>query len=71
MLIVLDGYLVVGCVVCVDYEEFQLDVVWCVYSDLIEDIILEDLVIWKVLSEVFWYCFVYFVISEVKIFVVL
>ncbi|XP_024403056.1 uncharacterized protein [Physcomitrium patens] len=66
-----DGYLAVGCVVCADYEEPQLDVVWCVHSDLTEDTILEDPAIWKAPSEAPWHCYVYTVASEVRTFIAL
>ena len=66
-----EGYVALGCVVCADYQEPQLDVVWCVQIDLTEDATLEDIPIWKSPSESPWHCLVYSVASEVKTFVAL
>jgi vacuolar protein sorting-associated protein 13A/C len=66
-----DGYVALGCVVCPDYQEPQLDVLWCVQSDLTEDASLEDTPIWKAPSEAPWHCFLYSVASEVKTFIAL
>ena len=66
-----DGYVALGCVVCADYEEPQLDCVWCVHSDLTVDTHLEETAIWKAPSEAPWQCFVYPVASEVKTFIAL
>jgi vacuolar protein sorting-associated protein 13A/C len=66
-----NGYVSLGCVVCADFEKPDLDVVWCVHSDMTEETTLEDNPIWKAPSEAPWHCFVYPVISEVKTFVAL
>lgn len=66
-----DGYVALGCVVCPDYEEPQLDVVWCVARYLTEETTLEEPPIWKVPSDAPWHCFVYTVASEGKTFMAL
>jgi len=66
-----DGYVALGCVVCADYEEPELDTVWCVESDLTEDTHLEDSTIWQAPSEAPWQCYIYPVASEVKTFIAL
>lgn len=66
-----DGYVALGCVVCSDYQEPELDVVWCVERDLAEVASLEEPPIWTAPSEAPWHCFVYQVQSEAKTFVAL
>lgn len=66
-----DGYVALGCVVSPDYEEPQLDTVWCVHSDLTEDAHFEETAIWKAPSEAPWHCYVYPVASEVRTFIAL
>jgi vacuolar protein sorting-associated protein 13A/C len=66
-----DGYVALGCVVCADYQEPELDVVWCVQNELTEDATLEEPPIWQAPNEAPWHCFVYSVDSEVKTFVAL
>jgi len=66
-----ENYVALGCVVCADYEEPQLDTVWCVHSDLTEETHFEETAIWNTPSEAPWQCYVYPVASEVKTFIAL
>ena len=66
-----DGYTALGCVVCADYQEPDLDCVWCVDSSLTGESSLEEAPIWKAPSEAPWHCYLYPVKSEARTFIAL
>ncbi|KAG0604101.1 hypothetical protein M758_10G145000 [Ceratodon purpureus] len=67
-----EGYEALGCVVCADYQEPDLDVAWCVIRDLTEEVsTVEDTPVWEAPGESPWRCFVYPVATEAKSFIAL